>query len=71
MSKRRKRELSVPEQHAMRIARETMRMHCIGARILGGPDHVDAARHLGRSVPDGCNCAERREQALAAARDDS
>ena len=34
------RKLSVPEQHQLKVARSTMRMHCVGARIMGGPDHL-------------------------------
>ena len=31
-----KRALSVPERHQLRIARDTMKMSCAGARIMGG-----------------------------------
>ena len=36
------KKLNVPEQHQLKIARSTMRMHCVGARIMGGPDHLRA-----------------------------
>lgn len=47
---------SVPEQHQRKIAQQTMKMHCAGAAIMGGPDHHEAARILGVSPPAGCTC---------------
>lgn len=37
-----KRQLSVPEKHQLRIARDTMKMSDAGARILGGPNKEEA-----------------------------
>jgi hypothetical protein len=42
MTTRRTRELSVPDQHQLKIARATLRMSEIGARIMGGMDHAQA-----------------------------
>ena len=36
--------LSVPERHQLKVARSTMSMHCVGARIMGGPNHVQSAK---------------------------
>jgi hypothetical protein len=52
-----KSSLTVPEQHQRRVARDTMRMHCTGARIMGGMTHHIAARLLGVSIPVDCTCA--------------
>ena len=38
------RTLGVPERHQLKIARATMRMHCVGARIMGGPNHHESVR---------------------------
>ena len=57
--------MGVPEKHRRRIARDTMRMHCAGCRIMGGMDHAEAARLLGVPIPEGCNCGgERPEKPL-------
>jgi hypothetical protein len=45
--------------HQLKIARDTMRMHCAGARIMGGMDHPTAAALLGKPLPKGCTCAGR------------
>jgi len=52
--------MTVPERHRRKIAKDTMRLHCAGAFILGGMNHLAAASLLGRRVPTDCNCAERR-----------
>jgi hypothetical protein len=36
------RELSVPEKHQLRIARDTLKMSDVGARIMGGPSKEEA-----------------------------
>jgi hypothetical protein len=36
------RNLSVPERHQLRIARDTLRMSDAGAAIMGGPDKAEA-----------------------------
>lgn len=46
----------VAKQHQLKIARSTMKMHCMGAWILGGMDHVKAAELLGTSKPQDCTC---------------
>ncbi len=38
------RKLTVPERHQLKIARDTLKMSDIGARIMGGPDKVTARR---------------------------
>ena len=54
--------MTVPEKHSLKIARQTMRMHCAGARIMGGMDHRQAVevieRLTGKRVPTApdCNC---------------
>jgi len=40
--KRHKVELSVYEKHQLKIARSTLKMSEIGARIMGGPNHEEA-----------------------------
>ena len=35
-------KLSVPQQHQLKIARKTLRMSDLGARILGGPTKPEA-----------------------------
>ena len=39
-----RRELSVPERHQLRIARDTLRMSDAGARIMGGMTKEEARR---------------------------
>ena len=46
----------VAKRHQLAIARKTMKMHCIGARIMGGMDHVKAAELLNRKLPEDCDC---------------
>lgn len=58
--------LTIPEKHQLKVAKDSMRMHCPAIRIMGGPDHVDAVRIIdrlaGKAVPfpKGCNCQIRR-----------
>jgi hypothetical protein len=42
--KSRKAQLSVPERHQLKIARQSMKMHCAGCLIMGGPNHRESAR---------------------------
>ena len=42
------RALSVPDRHALRIARKTMTLSCVGAQCMGGPDHHEAAETIHR-----------------------
>ena len=47
--------LTIPEMHQRRVAFDTIRMHEIGARIMGGMDHrgaVQALRKFGHSEDD-------------------
>jgi len=37
-----KRHLTVPEQHQLKIARRTMQMSDVGARIMGGMTKAEA-----------------------------
>ena len=41
--------LSVPETHQKKIALSTLKMHEVGARIMGGMDHRQAVAFL-RSI---------------------
>lgn len=41
-----KKHISVPDQHRIKIAKKTLRLSEIGARILGGMDHGEARRVL-------------------------
>lgn len=57
--------MTVPEQHQLKIARASMKMHCTGIRIMGGPDHVESAFIIARLTgkftkldPD-CTCVSR------------
>ena len=38
------KNLSVPEKHQLRIARDTLKMSDIGARIMGGMSKEEAQR---------------------------
>ncbi len=53
--------LSVPERHQLKIARDTMKMHCVGARIMGMTHHEAASiiRELTGKKSwrvEGCDC---------------
>jgi len=37
-------KLSVPEKHQLRVARQTLKMSDVGARIMGGPSKDEARR---------------------------
>ena len=62
MSKRQKKELSVPERHQLTIAKSTMRMHCVGALIMGGMNHKTAVGVIKKltgkivSLDSDCTC---------------
>jgi hypothetical protein len=49
-------KLTAPEWHMRRVARQTLRATCVMARVMGGQDHIDAARTLGAPLPAGCTC---------------
>lgn len=58
------KQLSVADQHVLKISRDSMRMHCAGVRIMGGPNHRQAAENIARitgkrvkCAPD-CNCVD-------------
>ena len=36
------RELSVPERHQLKVARDTLKMNDVMARIMGGPTKEEA-----------------------------
>ena len=48
------RTLTVPERHQLNVARKTLKMSDVGARIMGGPSKQEAreiiARLTGRKV---------------------
>jgi hypothetical protein len=48
--------LTVPERHQLRIARDTLKMSDVGARIMGGPTKEEAReiifRLTGRKVSE-------------------
>lgn len=50
------RELSVPEKHQLKIARDTLKMNETMARVMGGPSHAEAReiilRLTGRPTPN-------------------
>lgn len=43
-----KRQLSVPEQHQLKIARSTLRLSDVGALILGGMSKIEAQEIIRR-----------------------
>lgn len=49
--RRTRRPLSVPEQHELRIARRTTRMHPVMAAVMGGPSPEEARRTVARLGP--------------------
>lgn len=49
-----KRTLTVPEKHQLKIARQTLKMSEAGALIMGGPNHAEAReiiKHLTGKAP--------------------
>lgn len=40
--------LTVPERHQLRIARDTLKMSDVVARIMGGPSKAEAKRIIAR-----------------------
>ncbi len=63
VSARRNSQLSVPERHQLKIARGSMRMHCVGVSIMGGPNHYQAADIIERlsgaivGIDADCTCS--------------
>ena len=60
--------LSVPKRHQLKIARDTLKMHCIGARIMGGMGEAPHRKALSVihnltgvivAAPDDCTCFDR------------
>jgi len=57
--------MDIFKKHQLKIARDTLKMHCLGAYIMGGlpQGHVDAVRIIkqatGKDValPAQCKCA--------------
>jgi len=43
-----KRELSVPEKHQLKIARQTLKYNDVGANIMGGPTKEEAREIIKR-----------------------
>ena len=42
------RTLTMPERHQLKIARATLRMSDVGARIMGGPSKEEARKIISR-----------------------
>lgn len=47
------RKLTVPEQHQLRIAKDTLRMSDVGAMIMGGPTKEEAREIIQRLTREG------------------
>lgn len=61
--------MGTAEKHQLKIARDTMRMHCVGARIMGGmgeDPHKEAARIILKltgkpaTIDPDCTCVARQ-----------
>jgi hypothetical protein len=56
--------MTVPDRHALKIARDTMRLTCDGAQILGGPNHMAAFETIARltgkvvALASDCKCRD-------------
>jgi hypothetical protein len=48
---------SVPDKHALSIARKTMKLSCVGCLCMGGPNHYAAADTIYR-LTDAIVCIE-------------
>jgi hypothetical protein len=54
-------KMTTPDKHALKIARDTMKMHCVGAWIMG-QTHKQAAETIERltgehvELEKGCTC---------------
>lgn len=46
--KKQKRELSVPEKHQLRIAKDTLKMSDVGAMIMGGMTKEEAKEFINK-----------------------
>ena len=53
--------MQTAKNHQMNIARKTMKLSCVGARIMGGMDHIDAAQVLSRKTDSDCTCFQSRQ----------
>jgi hypothetical protein len=51
-----KTQLSVPEKHQLKIARDTMKMTCVFCAVMGGMSHIEAGRLLNVPLPKNCTC---------------
>ena len=47
--------MDIGTKHQHKIARQSLKQSCVGARI-GGMDHVEAARILNSGLPFECDC---------------
>jgi hypothetical protein len=52
----RDKTMDIFKKHQLAIAKKTMTYSCSGAFILGGMDHIDAARLLNRKTDANCTC---------------
>ncbi len=43
-----KRELSIPEQHQLKVARQTLKMNDVMVRVMGGPTKEEARQIIER-----------------------
>ncbi len=40
--------MTVPERHQLKVARDTLKMSDVGARVMGGPSKEEARRIIAR-----------------------
>lgn len=61
---KREQNLSTPEKHQLKVARDSMRMHCVGLSILGRLDHYESASIIERltlkvvGIDTDCTCKD-------------
>ena len=52
--------MDIPDKHYLKIARSTMKLHCLGAKIMGGMNHIQAIevikRLTGKNTPKSTDC---------------
>ena len=46
--KQKRRELSIPEKHQLKVARDTLKMHDAAVGIMGGPSKAEAREIIER-----------------------
>ena len=54
------------ERHQLKIAKDSMKLSCIGCWIMGGPNHVEAANIIkkltGKVIKGTCECEDSMHQ---------